>query len=788
MGPRVGHRNEKDMVSNTLSRVAGLAAFALMIARLGRLLDTGTDAPAWNLILIASAFLGGVVWWLLKQTVSSSRLVYGLFVLVGMILFLRIAVPQSLIFGIIPGPETPGALANEISESMDIFRYGVSPVYPSSGLIATLASLMWAIGALFVWGASGGPVAAMTLPSIGLYLQFAVIDRAPAGNGWMGAAAIVFALAMAAIATEQRGNAGRVRDADGRPLPRRGGSVAAVMVVIVAISSVAFASSTSSYLAQDGAITWRTGGGYGEGFGGIAFNRLVGLQKRVISRSNAELFRATLDDSAPPANLIYWRMETLDSYDGTNWLPTNEAPVRYSPNTAGGDPEHAYRGSTATFTQRIRIEALRGPLVPTAGLAQAIQSDTENINQFQVTRDGSVVIQSQLDEGMTYQVEAQYPLEREDINGLATGPDGSLSPLFAEAEKVGAFAVSPAIVDRGEPRPTDIDRYTELPDDLPASIAATAREVTEGARTDFERATLLQYWFRDSGTFEYSTDITPGHTELQLAEWLNDPESVDYRKGYCEQFAASMGVLGRALGIPSRVVWGFTPGEVVTQSDGTQAVVVRDNNAHAWVEMWMDGFGWVRFDPTPRSDSIPESFTASFNPQDFVADPLQQPRTVDQPGFVDDGQVLGFDESDLGVNNGESQSSFPWWILIFPALIVFAALIPILKRVRRYRRLRLIREGDVTAAWDEIVDQLSDLGEPVPANQTPYEFARSTDRTLVPVATAYGAAIYGGKADQGKEDDFLAVENWIRLKFEGGQRMRSRFNPGSLLKSKEDSA
>lgn len=774
------------MVSSTLSRIAGLTAFALMIARLGRLLDTGADSPAWHLILIASAFLGGVVWWLINQTVTSRRLAYLIFAVVGLVLFLRIAVPQSLIFGIIPGPETPAALANEIGESLDIFRFGVSPVYPSSGLIAALAVVMWVVGALFVWGASGGLVAAMTLPSIAMYLQFAVIDRARAGNAWMGAAAIVFGLAIAAVGSDQRSNAGRVRDSDGRPLPRRGGSLALVMVVIIAISSVALASATSNTLSQEGALNWRTGG-YGTGLGGIAFNRLVGLQKRVISRSNAELFRATVDANAPDPSLIYWRMEALDRYDGASWIPTNEVPERYSSTTAGGDPEHTYRGTTSTFTQRIRIEALRGPLVPTAGVANALQSDTENINQFQVTNDGSIVIQSQLDEGMTYQVEAQFPLEREDINGLATGLNGQLTPLFAEAGRVGAFEVTPAVIDRSEPRPSDIGRYTELPDDLPPSIVATAREITSGARSDFERATLLQHWFRDSGAFEYSTDITAGHTELQLAEWLNDPESVDYRTGYCEQFAASMGVLGRSLGVPSRVVWGFTPGEVVAQSDGTEAIVVRDNNAHAWVEMWMDGFGWVKFDPTPRSDSLPASFTATFNPQEFVAEPIQQPNTFDQPGVLDGSLRLRFDDTDLsGDGTSGDTSSFPYWVLIFPVLLVLITLIPTMKRMRRSRRLRLIREGDVTAAWDEIVDQLQDLGEVVPADQTPIEFAKATDRTLVPIATAYGAAIYGGKPNQGKESDFLAVENWIRLKYEGGQRIRSRFNPGSLFNRDEN--
>jgi hypothetical protein len=195
----------------------------------------------------------------------------------------------------------------------------------------------------------------------------------------------------------------------------------------------------------------------------------------------------------------------------------------------------------------------------------------------------------------------------------------------------------------------------------------------------------------------------------------------------------------------------------------------------------------VRFDPTPRGDgALPESFTASFNPTEFVADPVQQPQTFDQPGFDEEGPRFGLDDQvDLGGSEGGGSASFPRWLLVIPLLLVLGFLIPVLKKFRRRRRLKSIREGDVTAAWDEIVDQLQDLGEEIPADQTPIEFALATDRSLVPVATAYGAAIYGGRQGQGKESDFFAVEGWIKLKYDGGQRILAGFKPGSLLKREE---
>ena len=68
-----------------------------------------------------------------------------------------------------------------------------------------------------------------------------------------------------------------------------------------------------------------------------------------------------------------------------------------------------------------------------------------------------------------------------------------------------------------------------------------------------------------SDAFRYSVDIDPGHGASDLAAWLLDPESPNHRIGYCENFATAMAVMARTLGVPSRVVLGFTPGEPTAQ-------------------------------------------------------------------------------------------------------------------------------------------------------------------------------------------------------------------------------
>ena len=325
-------------MDNGLGRLAGAAAFVLMLVRLGRLLDTGPEAPDWQLIMLASAFLGGVIWWLLGQTVNNKRVSMAIFVVAGLALFFRIAVPDTLLLGFVPTPDTLGGLGDELGQTLDLIRFGVAPVFPTSGLVAILAVLMWITGALYVWGATAGPSIAMIAPSLGLYLQFAVMDRIPGGPIWMGAVAVVIALALASIGIERRQEAGRVRDVEGRPLARRAGGMALILAALVAGGSLFVADTASSLVPATGNVRWRYGGGYGPGFGGVTFDRLADLHQSIIRRSNAVVFRATLDPNAPPANEIYWRMESLDFFDGEAWRPIHQPGGLLRAGTRGRQP------------------------------------------------------------------------------------------------------------------------------------------------------------------------------------------------------------------------------------------------------------------------------------------------------------------------------------------------------------------------------------------------------------------------------------------------------------------
>ena len=761
-------------MNHGLGRIAGIIAFGLMVFRLGRLLESGGDASGWQPIMLVSAFLGGVIWTVLSQALAKRRTAIAIFAVTGTVLFLRIAVPDTLLRGFVPTRNTLAPLSAEIAQAIDVIRFGLVPVFPTPGVITILAILAWAIGALFAWGASRSTTA-MVLPSLALYLEFAVMDRLSNAQLWMGATAAIVGLSLAALAMERRTETGQVRNAEGRLLRRRTGARTLVLIALIAAGSIAASNSAAGFVPLNGNLPWRTGSGYGQGSEGVTFDRLADLRQQLIAPPNSLMFTAVLDENAPPSDQIYWRMEGLDKFDGTSWRPSGAATSFSDPGRAGGDRSFRYRGSSQQVAARIKIDQLRGQVVPTAGIAHSVESDTVDASLLQVTQDGSLIYRPGLNEDDEYSIQTVLPLSEIDLGSLATAPDGNLSGFFAAATEAGAIDLHPTAPQGDLSRPTGIDGFLELPNDLPAGVLATALANTGRAETNFESAWLLQYWFRDSGDFTYSTSVSTGLGTLGLDNWLDDPTSLNYRTGYCSQLAASMAILGRVLGIPSRVVWGFTPGTLSLQPDGTQVVEIRENNAHAWVEMWMDGFGWVKFDPTPRGDGVlPESATAAFNPADYLP-PSNAPAAIplEQPELP---------QLEIPVDDLSADSSVPWGPLAAVSLLALAlGAIPTIKAVRRRRRLARLRHGDITAAWEEIVDRLTDLGQPVPAFLTPLEFAELADPSLVPLANSYSAAVYGGHSDMGLENDLLTVETWLQRRYESGERARAAFNPRSLF-------
>ncbi len=152
--------------------------------------------------------------------------------------------------------------------------------------------------------------------------------------------------------------------------------------------------------------------------------------------------------------------------------------------------------------------------------------------------------------------------------------------------------------------PATVPGAVQLPHPYPR-LAEEANRVyaAAGATTPVDKALALQrYFIGPDSDFTYSTDVDRLVGDSALETFV-----LDTKTGYCEYYASAMAVMLRATGIPARVAVGFLSGRLTAKANpelgrDLNTYVVSTADAHAWVEVLFPGYGWVKFDPTPRSD------------------------------------------------------------------------------------------------------------------------------------------------------------------------------------------
>src|SRR5439155_15660686 len=161
-------------------------------------------------------------------------------------------------------------------------------------------------------------------------------------------------------------------------------------------------------------------------------------------------------------------------------------------------------------------------------------------------------------------------------------------------------------------------RYLALPPEFPDSVRRLAFQVTATGTSQYEKALLLQDWFR--GNFRYDERVNFGEGNGALLRFLQA------RRGFCQQFAGTYGAMARAIGLPTRVAVGFTSGH----PDDAGVLHVLNRDAHAWPEVYLAGYGWVRFEPTPGRGAPDEGY-AHVPPQSIEPLPRSTTGTTSTP-------------------------------------------------------------------------------------------------------------------------------------------------------------
>jgi transglutaminase-like putative cysteine protease len=215
----------------------------------------------------------------------------------------------------------------------------------------------------------------------------------------------------------------------------------------------------------------------------------------------------------------------------------------------------------------------------------------------------AITLASGLNDGDGNYLPVPYPDSQLSVRGTWQVDPGSLTVHSTSAQLAGLHYTvsseelipSPRRLSHAGAPPAALTAYTTVPSAFDG-LKTLADQLTAGQTSAYGKAVLLQAWFHRPGNFRYSLTTHLGNGAAALVRFLTTS-----RAGSCQQFAFGMAVLARLLGIPSRVVIGFTQGTFA----GGDTWQVRTSDAHAWPELYFRGAGWLGFEPTPPNANGP---------------------------------------------------------------------------------------------------------------------------------------------------------------------------------------
>ncbi|ALV36232.1 DUF3488 and transglutaminase-like domain-containing protein [Streptomyces sp. CdTB01] len=585
--------------------------------------------------------------------------------LVTLLMLTLVFARQQAFLGIVPGPEAFRHFAELLQQGGDdIARYAIPAPLESHGIRLMLLGGVMIIGlavdTLAVTFRSAAPAG---LPLLALYSVAAGLSDGGTDWLWFLVAAAGYLMLLLAEGRDRLSQWGRVfggapRTPGAEPgavAPVRTGRRIGVLALGLALVVPALLPSMSGGL-LDGA---GTGVGAGNGSGGTisAVNPLVSLRDSLnVDEDRQVLSLKTNGDVAD----LYLRIVSLDDFDGSTWKPSKRhvtgVPDKLpTPTGLGPDVKRAEIETRVSAADWYAQDWLPMPYPP-SGVQVGGKWRYEPVGMTLVGDHGETT------RGKTYLVKSL------DVQPTAE-----------------------QLADAPEPPKALKDEYTQLPKSLPDVVRTTARKVTEGSTSHYEQAVKLQDWFAVNGGFQYSTQVQVGTGSQAIAKFLKDKE------GFCVHFSFAMAAMARSLGIPARVAVGFAPG--TPQSDRSVSVGLKD--AHAWPELYFEGVGWTRFEPTPNRGVTP-SYTQSDTPGSSLPDLPRSSQSagasvssapsattscgVQQKKLQECGNALPADTATPGGGGPAWYEIAGWTLLGLLALVV--PLLPMLWRIRR-RTVRL---------------------------------------------------------------------------------------------------
>jgi transglutaminase-like putative cysteine protease len=450
------------------------------------------------------------------------------------------------------------------------------------------------------------------------------------------------------------------------------------------------------------------------------------------------------------------QVATLDGYDGVVWLTTGSGGQAAGIfDRAGARIPDATHGQAATVT--IENNNLTGVWLPTVGSPRSITFSGQGASTLGETWRFNPATNS-----------AAIP------GGLTTGADYTIKATIASPPPAKMLRKLPLVTSAVLPPPPGV----------PPALTGKAADIVRGATDPYDQAVKLEKWFQQGyySNGAPNTGVAPGHSLARLTSFL----ASDHPVGDAEQYAAAMGLLARALGMPVRVVVGFRP-----KVTGDAPIKLLGKDLDAWVEIDFQGAGWIPFYPTPpRSRTTQQHTVQQVHQQNNLSQP-PPPTTVPPvtvPPQLSQAQTA---KHRKGPSKHKGPKAHPaagsdilaeaiggafgvlLLILIIPPIVVLA----LKARRRQRRRHRSDPSAQVVGAWNEVLDAARDMGLTPPPRSTRREAAAGLPAgSATALASEADAAVFGPDAP----DKAVSTSVWRRSE-ETIRAMRATLDPRHRL-------
>ena len=311
----------------------------------------------------------------------------------------------------------------------------------------------------------------------------------------------------------------------------------------------------------------------------------------------------------------------------------------------------------------------------------------------------------------------RLPPSNPDIVGLRTNKRMSSGDQYSISGKI-STASEAALRVAPQTQPLWVtDRYLQVPASTPSRIWSLAKDLTVSETNQYDKVVALQSFLRG---YEY---------DLRRDKHPHGGDAVDHflfesKVGYCDDFASSLAIMARTLGIPSRVVAGYGPGVQPPESDYS---IIRDEDSHVWVEVFFQEYGWITFEPTPKyplpsrssGGSSSDILDANSDLANDMNDIAGDEELFDQGNTALEGEFVGFrDENIIGIS--------------FRAAILFSLFLVMVLFIMLWGTwMRIMRSfGDPSRTYSLMCTLGRVAGVKLLPSMTPFEYANFLIRAL----------------------------------------------------------